>query len=225
MLEEFAKGVWTVSKPLKIAGSEFGTRMTIIRVGEAGLVLIAPCPIDAALERKIRDLGNVEAIIAPNCFHHFYLLDAHALFPDAAVFLAEGVGEKLARMPVGARTLSGEVDSLWAGDLEQIKIGGTPKVNEVVFFHGASQTLVLTDLCFNFNPPPRGWTGFILRIVGAHGRLAASRLMRSMFKDRAAVRASIREILAWDFERLIVTHGSNISSGAKALFEQATRDI
>jgi hypothetical protein len=225
MIEEFASGLWTIAAPLRVAGSEFGTRMTIVRVGDGGLVLIAPCPIDAALEAEIRALGQVRAVIAPNTFHHFYFLDALKRFPEAAAFLAEGVAEKLATPPAEARSLEEEPDAIWQQDLEQCRIGGAPKVNETVFFHASSGTLILTDFCFHFDPPPNGWTGIFLRLAGAHGKLAVSRLMRTMLKDRDIVRAAVARILEWDFDRIIVTHGTNISADGKRRFRDATKDL
>jgi hypothetical protein len=224
-LEEFAPGIWTVTAPFKIAGSQFGTRMTVIRVGASDLILIAPCPIDEVLEAKIRELGSVAAVIAPNCFHYYYFLDALKRFPDAVPFLAEGVAEKIGGAPTNARSLTGEPDPLWKAELEQLAIPGAPKVNEIVFYHGASRTLVLTDFCFNFNPPPKGWTGVFLRVAGAYGKLAVSRLMRSMLKDRSKVRDAVDRILAWDFDRIIVTHGQTVGANAKQLFSEATADL
>lgn len=224
-LEAFADGIWTVTTPLTLGGAQFGTRMTVIRTAEGGLLLIAPCPIDDDLAAKLRALGPVAAIIAPNCFHHFYFLDAMARFPDAVPFLAEGVAGKLGKPPAHARTLGAESDPIWKADVEQCAIPGSPKVNEIVFYHAASRTLVLTDLCFNFDPAPGGWTGFMLRIFGAHGKLAVSRLMRSMLKDRAALRTTLDRILGWDFDRLIVTHGQNLSGNAKQRFRDATSDL
>ncbi len=226
-LDEFAEGIWTVSAPFKIAGAEFGTRMMVIRLSNGQLVLIAPCPIDDALAAKILALGPVGAIVAPNGFHYLFLTAALERFPEAIPFLAEGVAEKLGGAPAGARTLTGEPDALWKADLEHCEIPGAPKVNEIVFYHAASKTLVLTDLCFNFNPAPGGWTGFFLRVFGAHGKLSVSRLMRSFLKDRTRLRSALDQILEWDFDRIIVTHGANIGSGAdaKKLFGEATADL
>ena len=225
MLEEFAPGIWTLSVPLKLLGAEFGTRMTVVRVGGDGVILIAPCPIDDVLEAEIRALGQVRALIAPNCFHHFSFLDATRRFPEAASFLAEGVAKKLSETPPAATILGDEPDPIWWDDLEQCRIGGAPKVNEVAFYHAGSRTLILTDFCFNFDPVPKGWTGIFLRIAGAHGKLAVSRLMRSMLKDRTAVRAAVERMLAWDFDRIVVTHGQNVKSDGGTLFRAATADL
>ena len=243
MLEEFAPGIWTLSAPLKLMGAEFGTRMTLVRVGGVGgiaggegdagdtcdtgdgVILIAPCPIDDALEAEIRALGQIRALIAPNCFHHLSFLDATRRFPEAAAFLAEGVAKKLSQTLSAGTILGDEPDPIWKGDLEQCLIGGAPKVNEVAFFHAGSRTLILTDFCFNFNPAPKGRTGIFLRIGGVKGKLAVSRLMRSMLKDRRALRASLEKMLIWDFDRIVVSHGQNVQSGAKSLFRAATADL
>jgi hypothetical protein len=225
MIEELAAGVWSVSAPLRVAGAEFGTRMTIVRIGDNGLALMAPCPIDDALATEINQLGRVDAIIAPNAFHHFYFADATERYPDAARFLAEGVAEKLKEVPSGSRTLSAEADPLWKAELEQCVLLGAPLTNEVIFYHPSTRTLILTDLCFNFDPAPAGWTGMFLRLAGAHGKLAVSRLMRIGLKDRDKVRGVIKRILEWDFERIVVTHGSIVQDDARRRFSEATADI
>jgi len=225
MVEELAPGIWTVATPLKLAGAEFGTRMTIIRIGEDGLVLIAPCPIDDALAAELDLLGTVRALIAPNAFHHFYFLDAAKRYPEAARFLAQGVAEKLGEVPAGVVTLSTEPDVLWEAELEQCRMEGAPSSNEAIFYHRSSRTLILTDLCFNFTPAPTGWLGIFLRLAGAHGRLAVSRLMRFILKDREKVRSVIARILDWDFDRIIVAHGAIVERDGHRLFREATADL
>jgi hypothetical protein len=225
MLDRLGPGLWTVSAPLRLAGAEFGTRMTVVQIGESGLALIAPIEIDDALARALAEKGQVEALIAPNAFHHLYFLAAAKRYPEATCFLAEGVEKKLATRPAVAKDLAGEPDPLFKAELEQVVLEGAPLTNEVIFFHGASKTLILTDLCFNFDPAPSGWTGLFLRLAGAHGRLAVSRLMRAGFKDRDKVRATIARVLEWDFEKVIVTHGTNIEGVGRDRFRQAVSEV
>ena len=40
-------------------------------------------------------------------------------------------------------------------------------------------------------------------------------------KDRAALRASLDRLLAWDFDRLVLSHGRNVDAGAKELLRDA----
>jgi hypothetical protein len=225
MIEKLANDIWTVTTPLKLTGIDFGARMTIVRIGDDGLVLISPCPIDDALAIDIAALGSVRAVIAPNAFHHLYFVDATRRYPAAARFVADGVVKKIGLSPADVEPLGSEADSIWSAELEQCVIEGAPLVNEVVFYHGASRTLVLTDLCFNFNPAPGGLKGFPLRLFGAHGRLAVSRLMRFFLKDRKKVRGAIERILEWDFDRIVVTHGAIVESDGRNLFRGATSDL
>ena len=47
----------------------------------------------------------------------------------------------------------------WKNEIEQVLVGGMPKVNETVFLHRASDTLIIADLLFNLGSPG-GSTGF-----------------------------------------------------------------
>jgi flavorubredoxin len=47
-----------------------------------------------------------------------------------------------------------------------------------------------------------------------------SRLVKLCVKDRAAVRESLEEILSWDFERVVVSHGEIITENAKETLRQ-----
>ena len=225
MLEELAPGLWTVWAPLTLAGAKLGTRMTVVRIGQRGLMLIAPIEIDEDLAAKLAELGEVEALVAPNAFHHFHFLAAASRYPRAACFFAGGVEKKLGLRPPDTKDLVSQPDELWSRELDQVLLEGAPMTNEVVFFHPASKTLILTDLCFNFDPAPSGWTGLFLRLAGAHGRLAVSRLMRTGLKDKGKVRAVIARILNWNFENVIVAHGHNIVGGGRVRFEEATIDV
>ena len=225
MIDEIGPGLWAASAPLRLAGAAFGTRMTIVRIGRDGLALIAPIEIDDALANEIAELGEVRALIAPNAFHHFYFLAAAKRYPGAACFLAEGVEKKLGERPAGAKDLTNEADPLWQDELRQIVLEGVPLTNEVVFLHAASRTLIVTDICFNFEESRGAWTSFFLSLTAARKGMKVSRLMRASIKDKAALRASIDRILEWDFDNVIVTHGEIARGGGHERFRAATEGI
>ncbi|MCR9095580.1 MAG: DUF4336 domain-containing protein [bacterium] len=225
MLEALGEGIWTADAPLSLAGARFGTRMTVVQLGDGGVVLISPIPIDDAAAAEIEAIGPVRAIVAPNAFHHFYFVAAAKRFPEAACFVAPGTEPKLKGDVPPLTVLGGETESLWTDALRQVALEGTPATNEIVFFHAASRTLIVTDLCFHFEPAPGGWTGIFLWLAGARGGLKVSRLMRSMMKDRVAVRASIGKMLEYDFDDLVVAHGSVVRGAAKEKFRVATGDL
>ncbi|MCC2680346.1 MAG: hypothetical protein K0R29_2922, partial [Pseudobdellovibrio sp.] len=42
--------------------------------------------------------------------------------------------------------------------------------------------------------------------------------------DKKALRASLTEILKWDFDRMVMAHGKVIESGAKEIFINAAKE-
>ena len=101
--------------------------------------------------------------------------------------------------------------------LEQHRFAGVPLVNEVVFSHPATRTLLLTDLAFNV--PVGGTKGarFFCWLSGTEGRFGpASPAGFFMVRDREAARASLARILARDFNRLTATHGEVLERGGRA---------
>jgi hypothetical protein len=54
-----------------------------------------------------------------------------------------------------------------------------------------------------------------MRVNGAYGRFGPTRLLRTLVRDRPALRASVEKILAWDFERVVVTHGEVLERGGR----------
>ena len=163
----------------------------------------------------INGLGPVRAIVAPNDFHHLFVEDCHRIWPDAHVYVSAGLPAKRLDLAF-AHVLGDESPALWAGDLEQVWVRGAPKVNEVVFFHPRSRTLILTDLAFNWTEPASFGARIFMSINGTVGRLAVSRLMKLMYRDRDSARVGAEKLLAWDFDRITLCHGDVIESGAKA---------
>ena len=98
---------------------------------------------------------------------------------------------------------------------------GMPKLNEVVFFHKKSRTLIQTDLAFNLVQMPSLLGRILFTLNGALGGVRATKVLRSLIVDKAATRRSIEKILAWDFDRMIITHGDVVRSGAKAELQAA----
>ena len=88
-------------------------------------------------------------------------------------------------------------------------------MNEVVFLHPPSRTLLLTDLAFNLPPGARNEARLFHWLVGATGRFGPHRIVRSGIRDRAAARRALEAILGWDFDRITVTHGEVLETGGK----------
>jgi hypothetical protein len=88
-------------------------------------------------------------------------------------------------------------------------------VNEVVFFHRPSATLIASDLAFNIRSSSPPLTRLFFRLGGTFGRLSPSLLERLLVRDRTAFRRSLERILEWPFERVVVAHGDVSEKGGR----------
>lgn len=217
-LREHAPGLWTADGqadkgvPKFLQKYDFSTRMTVIKLSNGGLFLHSPIALDSGLRAELGGLGEVRAIVAPNKFHHLYAGDCRKAYPNAKLYGAPGLPEKRKDLSFDG-LLADEPRVEWRGDIEQLRIRGMSMLNEVAFFHPASRTLILTDLVFNV-PAGRPWGIPILSgLLGVGGGFGPSRLGRWLIRDKQAARASLGQIMRWDFDRVIVAHGNVLESG------------
>ena len=97
-----------------------------------------------------------------------------------------------------------------------IELRGAPRLQEHVFIHRPSRTLIVADLIFNFRQDERGWNRLFHRYIGGFKRYPGmSRIFRLCISDRHAFHASLKQILESDFDRVIVGHGEVIESDGK----------
>jgi glyoxylase-like metal-dependent hydrolase (beta-lactamase superfamily II) len=205
-------------------GIHFRGRMTVVRLPTGGLALISPNPIDEAMAAELEAYGRVEHLISPSLFHHLHLAGARERFPAARLYAPPGLETKAPSLSVDE--VLGDPDHTPFGDaLEHELIGGAPSAGEVCFFHRPSRTLIVADLVFNIHEYRGIGTGLLLRAVGAHKRLAPSRVWRKLARDRTRVRESLTRVLAWDFERVVVAHGRVVTEDAHAALERALEGL
>jgi hypothetical protein len=213
--------IWETSAPLRAAGMQIGHRMTVVRLGVDGLWVHSPVEWSAELGRELAQHGEVRHVIAPSLMHDMYLDGWRAGCRTALFWAAPGLRQRMSRFP-----FTGDLDEAghaeWREHITTRLIAGMPKINEMVFLHHASKTLIVADLVFNLPSDTDGMTAMLARLNGIHGKLAVSRLFRSMIRDKSAVAASVREVLKWDFDRLVMGHGDVIATAAaRQLFAAA----
>jgi hypothetical protein len=215
-LRALASDLWVVDRPQRFYGLAVGTRMTVMRLADGSLLLHSPVALDAELRRALDGLGPVRFVVAPNRVHHLYAGDVAKAYPGARLWIGPGLERKRPDLSFVA-VLGDEAPEEWRGQVDQVFFRGRPYENEVVFFHRASRTLILCDLAFNFGPSAPLPTRILMRLMLSYGRFGPSKLDPLLIRDRAAARASLERILAWDFDRVIVAHGDVLPSGGREL--------
>lgn len=219
LLTPLAPDLWVHSGPQFFYGLEVGSRMTVVRLSDGGLLLHAPRALTPALRAELDALGPVRCAVAPNRFHHLHAGEVARHYPGAKLWIGEGIQQKRPDLRFD-QVLTDEAPDEWAPELDQRYFRGRPMENEVAFFHRASRTLVLCDLAMNFGPSAALFTRMLMTVVGGAGEFRPTRLDPLLIKDRLAARQSLEEILAWDFDRIVISHGDVLETGGKEALAQ-----
>lgn len=219
-LSPLADGLWELDAPLTVFGMSIGHRMTVARLPDGTLWVHSPVEHSTSLAAELDRLGPVAHIVAPNAMHDTYLESWFAAYPEARFHGAPGFATFRPDLKF-TDILGDNADPAWSVVFDQLVLRGMPRLNEVVFLHLASRTLILTDLVFNLGPEMPFLSRVLLRLNGCYCRFGPSRLLKSTIKDRAAFRASLDQVLGWDFKAIVVSHGSNIADGSPAFLREA----
>lgn len=214
-LRQIAPSLWCTSRPQRVGGVlDLGHRMTVVRDDDGGLVVHSPVRLDDGIEAELRELGAPRVVIAPSLMHNLHLDEFRARFPDVPLVAAPAFAESNPMLVVDGELLREPWTDLGAG-LTAHLVEGMPKLNEVVFVHAPSRSAIVADVVFNLGRERDLITRVALRLLGAYGHVARSRLLRSMIVDETAALASIDRILAQDFDRLVVGHGEIVETGGR----------
>ncbi len=219
-----ADQIWLCPYPVRLAGTKFEARMTTIRFASGQIMLHSPCHITPALAGEISALGRVGHIVVPGNFHHLHATSAQTAFPGAKTWICPGIESKRPDLKYDG-VLGDLAPADWMGEIDQVLVGGTRIMREVAMYHRASGTLILVDLIENFTdatPNTGGALKFWFKyVLGMWDNPCPAPEYRLGWSDREAAAASLRRILAWDFQRIVLSHGDLIDHDAHEVAAKA----
>jgi hypothetical protein len=205
-LQMLDRDLGVIDFPFSAGGLQLGARTTVVRFTDGplagALALIAPGRLTEDDALALTALGPVRALVAPNLLHHLYLAEVQARFAGAKLYAPAALSAKQPTLRI-----DGPPEAIAGADVHAIAVGGMPKLQETVFIHRPSRTLITTDFVFNIRAPAPWFTRTFMRFNGGFDRFGPTRIFRSIAKDRAAVRVGVERILAQDFDRVIMAHG------------------
>lgn len=233
-LKPVGEDLWIVDGPI-VRMSYFGgsmpftTRMVVVRLRSGELLLWSPTELEDELRAQLEDLGPVRHLVSPNRIHYAHIAAWKQAYPEATAWASPGVRERAASQRIDVSfdaDLGDEPESEWREDLDQLIFRGSCFMEEVIFFHRASRTVILADLIENFEPEKVGGAFSLLaRLAGAVDPDGKAPLdLRLTFlgrKDRA--RSSLQRMLAWQPEKVIMAHGRIYERGGAAELRRAFR--
>ena len=106
-------------------------------------------------------------------------------------------------------------------ELQGFFIEGLPILNETVWFHVDTGTLVVTDLLFCISETNQGIAALVSKLLGIYGTLGMSRTMRLAIKNKQALARSVLPLLALPVQRVIVAHDQIINEQPVAKLAKA----
>jgi hypothetical protein len=206
-----AENLWIKEYPLSILGGHQGRVVTIIRLLSGELIIHSTGPFSKADVTEINALGTPGWITDTMLRHDTFAKQGRADFPNIPYLAPDGFAQ-LAH--IDCRPLL-PIPTAWTSEIKVLLIDGMPEVKEHVFLHIPSRTLIVADLVFNFHSSS-GWTSFMRRILmGVKSSPDSARVYPLQIKDRKAYDRSLRELLTWDFDRLIVGHNAVVETNGK----------
>lgn len=220
-LDDAERGLWTFHQPLSVMGAEIGTRMTVVRLSDGGLLVHSPIRWTEGLGARLEALGPVRHVLAPNLDHHLYVADFESRYPQALFYATPGVQKKQRTLPFdevldGRRTVAS-----WSDTVEQAWFRSSSELQELVLFHRASRTLISADLAFNIQTSTGFLSRTLLRLNDSYETFGPSRVCRAKITERRMARADLDAILAFEPDQMVLAHGDLLMTGATAALKQS----
>jgi hypothetical protein len=226
MFREIDRNIWVGEQPLRYFGLSVGTRMTVIRITSGELVVISPIQPDNATIQQLNEIGEVSHIIAPNLYHSLFASNFKSFYPKAKLWAAPGLETKKPELPIdqviqdSRNSFWDEIECLLFDGFRTVGLSGASPLNECVFFHPKSHTLVLTDTAFHFDESFPLVTQLAARVLGGYKELRPSLLEQLATQEKEKVEQSVQKVLNWNFRRIIMAHGSIVETDAKRRFKE-----
>ena len=211
-LHRFADALWISEGPIvRFFGAPYPTRMIVVKLGDGSLWINSPVAATREQAAQLASIGPVAHLVSPTRLHDWRLESWTEFYPNAQVWKA--------------RALRNLPSPPWKADIDQMLFQGSFALSEVEFFHRQSRTLIVGDFIQNFQPlRGRPMRNVMLRLGGIQG--GAPRDLRFSFlgkQRRRLGQESLRKMLSWDFDKLVVAHGDCVQSDAKAFVERSFR--
>jgi len=201
--------IWAIERPLWFGGVRIRARTTVVRLSGGALWVHSPCAPTGDVCAALDALGEVRWIVVPNRYHHLQTPATAARYPKALV-----VGPKTvqARNP-NVSLAMGTDDPAYlrsTPELTAIPLRGVPFLDETVFFHAASGSLIAADLLISACARDHWTWRMAARLLGRYGKVRTPPDVRMKTRANAAVAESIAQMRALPVQQILVAHADPI---------------
>jgi hypothetical protein len=182
-------------------------RSVLIRLDDGSLFVISPIRLTPAIRADVDLLGSVKYLVSPNHLHHLYLGDWNQAYPDARVYASPRLAAKRRDLAFYKTLSTSNPEPEWAGEIDQCIFGsGNGWIDELVFLHRASRTVILTDLVMDFDPETFSPLSRVTTRWNQMYQHTPRGVQFGHIFDRASLQRSLQTVRGWEAEHAIVAH-------------------
>src|SRR5262252_4040700 len=162
--------------------------------------------------RHLQSMGPMRHLVSPNQFHYAHIGEWSRVVPEAITWASAGARQRARARRIDVQfkmDLGSAPAPEWRDEIDQTTIPGGI-FGEIVFFHKASKTLILTDTIINLELDKIGqpWR-LATRITGMYyprGQIFFGMRLPLLLQRRKA-KAAFAKIHSWQPERVLLSHG------------------
>lgn len=228
MLEQVHESLWIAEGgEVSFYGAPYPTRSVIAQLADGTLWVWSPVQLTEDLRAQLDRLGPVRHLVSPNKLHHLFLGAWHAAYPEALLWGPHSTIRKR-RDLVFSPPLEDTPPPVWGGDIDQAWFRGSFAMDELMFLHRPSATVIVADLIQAFSDTylRNRWGAwrFLARIDGiGENDPGAPREWRLSFLNRVPARLACAKVLNWNCQRVIIAHGTWARSEGQAFLNSSLR--
>ena len=218
---QLADNVALLQFPLRACGIDFRRNVTLMRLRDGRVIIHSTAPFHSEDVKAILRFGQPAWLVEATSMHDTFARAGRGAFPEIPYLVPADFVKGSGAAPDPQSGIPKE----WADEIEALKIEGLRLVDECALLHRASRTLVLADLLTHFPPETHGRSRFFVqRIMRLPDLVGISSFFRLMIRDKGRFAESMRVLLGWDFERIIVAHSDPVLLDAKSVFTRALHE-
>lgn len=204
--------------------------MTVVQLSDSTLWCHPPIQPTPELLAELNAIGEVSHLVSPNKIHYAYISEWQKYYPNTIAWASPGVQERATKKGIHIHfehKLCQTAPPEWQKDIEQLLFQGSRYMEEVVFFHKKSRTLILTDLTENFEVDKIDscmWRHF-LKFAGhvdPDGKTPID-LQMTFWGNKKQAKKSLEHIFLWNPDKIIISHGKWYPKNAVAELKRAFR--
>ena len=247
VIRDVTPTITTFSTPfLRFSRIKIGGRGTIVKLQSGSLAIFSPVALTPDVKSKVRSMGTLKYIVAPDIEHHIFISPWAKEYPQAEIIGMEGLpekregdeatkGVKFAHVFSPKNKLDMKISPEFDAEFDYEYVHSHTN-KELVFLHKPSRTMIEADMLFNL-PATEQFSktgvdpnsGLLTKLFGSIMNTRGTMVWQKRFlwyaaggKDRPGFTDSVKRMRQWDYERIIPCHGDVIETGGKKIFEQAT---